>query len=253
MGLKPLDLFMRRVRVDGDGCWRFMRLSGGVDAVTFRFSVRGKYYSRASRTFAWVAHKGPMRPRTWLKPRCGNAKCVNPEHQSVIFPAYTLRGFEQRIVKNSPEKIWSVGTSTCWIWQWASTQGYGLCNNEHGLQVPATHVALKLYRDITVPKGMFACHTCDVPMCVNPDHLYVGTAKDNMDDRRERTANRGAPGEKNRAAVLTEDEVIQIFTAYRDRTSNLAQLYEAFPHVGPSGIRKVVYRERWRHVTDSLV
>lgn len=58
-----------------------------------------------------------------------------------------------------------------------------------------------------IPKGMLVCHTCDVPLCVNPAHLYLGTDQDNADDRveRGRSSRQGGPGTK-----LTDDAVREI-------------------------------------------
>jgi hypothetical protein len=46
----------------------------------------------------------------------------------------------------------------------------------------AARAAWMIYRG-EIPAGKMICHKCDVPSCVNPDHLYPGTAQDNMDDR----------------------------------------------------------------------
>lgn len=75
--------------------------------------------------------------------------------------------------------------SGCWLWLGYLSGGkykYAVWGQgKERRQV--SHLAL-LLRGIEVPRGFDACHSCDTPLCVNPDHLFVGTRKDNMQDAR---------------------------------------------------------------------
>lgn len=67
----------------------------------------------------------------------------------------------------------------CWIW--VGTAGrYGKFFHE-GRPKDAHRAAWLVFKG-PIPQGMRVCHSCDVPLCVNPDHLFLGTAKDNTLD-----------------------------------------------------------------------
>jgi hypothetical protein len=57
---------------------------------------------------------------------------------------------------------------------------------------------------------MCVLHRCDIPSCVNPDHLFIGTHAQNMRDRDAKGRSRGAAGELNSHAKLTRSQVADI-------------------------------------------
>lgn len=72
--------------------------------------------------------------------------------------------------------------SGCWIWMGrTSSRGYG----ELGSGLRAHRVAYELENG-AIPEGKIICHKCDVPLCVNPHHLFAGTWADNVHDMIEK-------------------------------------------------------------------
>lgn len=73
--------------------------------------------------------------------------------------------------------------SGCWLWTGAKKQGgYGKISAGGDNGWVLTHrVAWELTNGL-IPAGLMVCHRCDVPACCNPGHLFLGTARDNMQD-----------------------------------------------------------------------
>lgn len=90
----------------------------------------------------------------------------------------------------------------CWTWTGA-TQNYGYgAVTIHGLTRRAHRVSWELAHG-PIPDGLHVCHRCDNPPCVNPDHLFLGTAQDNVDDKDAKGRGRNQVGPWVRRARRT--------------------------------------------------
>ncbi len=108
------------------------------------------------------------------------------------------------------EKVSKGGPEECWNWMGTSYEkGYGQINRgRRGDGLVLTHRLSWEIANGEVPSGLFVCHRCDNPCCVNPAHLFLGTNADNVADMIAK--GRQAKGERSGHARLSTTDVREI-------------------------------------------
>jgi hypothetical protein len=127
----------------------------------------------------------------------------DPSPYTYIHPEATAT-LEYRFWKNVTK------TESCWLWtgaKWKFGHGGIRVGGKGTPTLRAHHVAYLLaHPDADVDGAMFL-HRCDIPACVNPDHIYVGTQADNMRDRAERFRNSDLTPDTVRAIRNSADSI----------------------------------------------
>ena len=115
----------------------------------------------------------------------------------------------------------------CWLWSGAlNPDGYGNFSTNGRKTVRAHRMAWELANG-PVPEGLCVCHSCDVPACVNPAHLFTGSIRDNAQDRLAKGRQASQRGEKNGRAKLNDAQAREVLAAIENgaTTSELARIF----------------------------
>lgn len=154
-------------------------------------------------------------------------------------------GTRRPLIERFYEKVEK--TETCWIWTgYINKKGYGEINPGGRSSAKRAHrVSYELHIG-QIPNGLMVCHKCDNRACVNPEHLFIGTAAINTRDMVLKGRANGPKGENNKSAKLTVEQVKEIRKRSELGESNkkLGKEYG----VGADQISRIVNRKKWKWV-----
>lgn len=142
--------------------------------------------------------------------------------------------FEDRIVKLD---------NGCHEWTGSKDRrGYGTLRKDKK-DHKAHRYSYELHRG-KIPKGLLVCHTCDNPSCVNPEHLFLGTPKDNMVDMVKK--GRSAAGEKNGNSKLNK-HIVRLIRKKLDLGISQQKIADELGIVQTT-VSKIKIGKSWSHV-----
>lgn len=132
----------------------------------------------------------------------------------------------------------------CWIWQGSKRGQYG-CGRLHNRKQGAHCVAYQLFVG-EIPDGLEVMHQCDVPLCVNPAHLKLGTHRENIQDAAKKKRLRPRKGSDVAISKLTADQVLEIKRLKTEGYSH--RKIGAMFGVSNVAVFKIVHGLMWAHV-----
>lgn len=159
----------------------------------------------------------------------------------------------QETINRFWSKVEKRGPDDCWVWKaWKNNRGYGMLTIK---KAGSKHhwVASRLSYYIAhgnLPNDLDVCHKCDNPPCVNPNHLFLGTAHENALDMVKK-GRCNAPKGEDAQSTLSEYEVLQIRRIYESGDMNTVELAEAYG-VASGTINRVVDGSSWKHITHGV-
>lgn len=161
-----------------------------------------------------------------------------------------LRYIKGHNTKRSPivrfwEKVDRRGPDECWMWHGSLSNPYGAIHVD-GKEIRASRFSYELHFG-SIPDGLNVLHKCDTPGCINPNHLFLGTQLENMQDCKRKGRNGAAVGVARPNHKLTPELVIQLRQMHGKGDCTYSALARIF-NLEKTVVRSAIIKKTWKHV-----
>lgn len=135
----------------------------------------------------------------------------------------------------------------CWTWNGGKYyNGYGQFY-EGPNKICAHRFSYKIFKG-DIPKNKLVLHECDNRQCVNPDHLFLGTQKDNILDmiKKGRRVHSSRVGQNNGRTTLNDKDILKIRSDYKNGVSvkSICKSYK----LSETQVYRIVKKQSWSHI-----
>lgn len=145
-------------------------------------------------------------------------------------------------------KVEKGGPDECWEWKayCSTTTGYGQLAQSRKDGPTTAHRVSWVIHNGAIPDGLYVLHKCDNRTCVNPNHLFLGTAADNSHDMMRKGRHNTPRGEACGSSKLTKVKVAMIRSLGNShKKTHLAHLFQ----VSRATIQHVIAGKTWKEVS----
>lgn len=240
MGETAITKFMESVRVDaGSGCWLW---SGPRHTLGYAmFCVPGSGKMVMARRWIYSESNGHIRGRKLWRHGCDRLDCVNPSHCRIGNRETDGRSDEDRfwdkVNKAGPTPAHRPELGSCWLWTAAIGKAGGYGSTTASGKTYFSHRRAWAFARGPVPRDLYVLHHCDNRRCVNPEHLFLGTHADNMEDMVRK--NRARTGNPSKLTTEAATEILRRVKAGEQQRGLAAEF-----GVGESTVWRIAHGKR---------
>lgn len=235
-------------------CWKWIacKNKSGYGLISYREKT-GRDVSLVASRVAYQIYNGKIPSRGAIHHSCGNSDCCNPNHLYLIkYKKVNIEFKKEEISKIILENIKINLKTGCWEFQKIKKRkNYGEIHYK-GRVFKAHRLSYMLkHNNFNIPSTTKICHICDNPTCLNPDHLFAGTQRENIYDMEAKGRSNHVKGIENGNSKLNEKQVIKIRNEYSLRKISQQKLGEKYG-TSSSMVGEIVRGNFWKHVGGKI-